>query len=661
MIGHVSCKKTENKPITYATFSDMPFYEKEDLGVTYNKRATTFKIWSPVAEKVKVIIYNKDIGGTAMEEDFLQQGADGVWFLVWEGDHEGKYYTYQLKVNGKWLDETPGIYAKAVGCNGHRGQIVDLKKTNPKGWSNDKGPVVKSPTDMIIYELHVRDMTIHPSSGSKFPGKYLGLAETGTITPDSSKTGIDHLKELGITHVHILPAFDYKSIDESKLDQPQFNWGYDPQNYNAPEGSYATDPHNGATRIKEFKEMVKAFHENGIGVIMDVVYNHTFDAGKSSFNQEVPKYYYRLNADSTYSDASACGNETASDLPMMRKYMVESIAYWAEEYHIDGFRFDLMGIHDVETMNDIAKKLKSINPSSFVYGEGWTASDSPLPIGERAIKANVPKLVNVAAFSDDMRDGVKGSWSGHKEKGFVSGKSGMDESVKFGIVASTQHEQIDYEKVNYSDTAWANEPTQTINYVSCHDNHTLYDKLKESNEKASEKQIKAMHKLANAIILTSQGVPFLHAGVEMLRTKYGVENSYNSPDSINQIHWDWKETNKDTFDYYKGLIEVRKAHPAFRMPTTAMIQKYLEFIPTKDDLLINYSIDGNANNDKASRILVFYNGSTRSKRVKVPKGKWKVIVNHEAANPDGIKDIKGGTHTINASSALILTQEEESK
>ncbi|MDW7691892.1 type I pullulanase [Flammeovirgaceae bacterium SG7u.111] len=656
-LAAMACDVAQEKPTEYSSPMEMPTYNGKDLGVHYTPKATTFKVWSPVAEAARVIFYDKDLKSTAVSESKMKHGENGVWVLVEEGDLEGKYYTFQLKVNGEWLKETPGIYAKAVGCNGMRGQVIDFEKTNPEGWETDKKPELKSSQDIVIYELHVRDMTIHPSSGSSYPGKFLGLAETGTRSPEGEKTGIDHLKELGVTHVHLLPSFDYRSVDESRLDEPQFNWGYDPQNYNVPEGSYSTNPHDGTTRVKEFKQMVKALHDNGIRVIMDVVYNHTFDTENSNFNNEVPKYYYRLREDGSYSDASACGNETASELPMMRKYMIESVLHWVNEYHVDGFRFDLMGIHDVETMNQIAAAVKKVDPTIFVYGEGWTASDSPLPIDQRGVKANVPKLVGVAAFSDEIRDGIKGSWSGHKEKGFASGKEGLAESIKFGVVAATKHDQIDYQKVNYTDVPWANEPSQTINYVSCHDNHTLLDKLKEANEEASMEELIAMHKLSNAIVLTTQGVSFLHAGVDMLRTKSGVENSYNSPDSINQILWNWKAENREVFDYYQGLIAVRKAHPAFRMPTTEMIQQHLRFIETGDELLVNYAIEGNANGDSAAKIVVFYNGSAEDKQIEIPEGKWKVLINGQSASSEGVGELNGGKNRMKKRSVLVLARD----
>lgn len=651
-----ACDSKPEKKV-YKSFLEMPTYKGYDLGLTYTPEASTFKIWSPRAEEIHLNIYEKGDSSESIEKIPLKESENGTWSTTIKGDYNGKYYTFQVKENGAWLEETAGIYAKAVGVNGNRAMVVDLKSTDPEGWENDKRPALASINDIILYEVHVRDYTISPNSGSNNPGKFIGLVENGTKSPKGVSTGIDHIRELGVTHVHLLPSFDYHTIDESNLDKPQFNWGYDPQNYNVPEGSYSTDPFNGEVRIKEFKQMVKGFHDNGIRVIMDVVYNHTFGLNEAPFNQEIEGYYYRQWEKGKYSDASACGNETASDHPMMRKYMVESLVYWAKEYHIDGFRFDLMGIHDIETMNQITKALKEIDPTIFVYGEGWTAGDSPLPVEKRALKAHTTEMEDVAAFSDDIRDAIKGHYAEETGKGFVSGKEGTAESVKFGVIASTQHPQINYAQVDYSDKPWASKPSQTINYVSCHDNHTLYDKLVASCEGESTAEIKKLHKLANAIVLTSQGIPFLHAGVEMMRTKKGEHNSYNLPDEINQIDWDWKIKNKDILAYYQGLIAVRKAHPAFRMPTAEMIQKHLQFMEFKNPLTIGYIIKDNANNDSAKRILVVYNGNKGAHNMNVPKGKWKILVDEKKADPKGIGTSKGGNLSVAGRSALVMIEE----
>ncbi|MBQ4819512.1 type I pullulanase [Aquimarina sp. MMG016] len=641
------------KKIVYNTYDEYPTAIEKDLWLDYSKEATIFKMWSPTAENVQLHLYKQGNGGTPIETLKMSPSENGVWVIKVEGDKQGIYYTYQTMIDGKWLEETPGIYAKAVGVNGKRAMVLDFETTNPKAWEQDKGPKLTYPNEAIIYELHIRDMTIHPESGSSMPGKYLGLVEQGTKVLDSISTGIDHIKELGITHVHLLPTYDHYSIDETKLDEPQFNWGYDPQNYNVPEGSFSSDPYKAEVRIKEFKQMVKTFHDHGIGVILDVVYNHTGRTENSNFNLEAPGYYYRQWEDGKPSDASACGNETASDRAMMRKYIVESVAYWAKEYHLDGFRFDLMGIHDITTMNEVTKKVKEVNPNIFVYGEGWTAGDSPLPIERRALKKNTLKMPQTSAFSDDIRDGIKGSVFDEKSTGFVSGAENTSASVKMGVVGSIEHPQVDYKAVNYSDTYWANEPWQSVSYVSCHDNHTLYDKLKISRKDATEEQIIAMDKLANAIVMTSQGIAFMHAGAEMLRTKDGEHNSYNLPDSINQIYWKRKTTHASVVAYYKNLISLRKAHPAFRMTNANDVRANLKFQETEKGL-ISYQISNNANGDIWKEIQVVYNNNPEATVYK-PDGIWQLAVLGDNFDQEGTKTITDAV-TIPPISMMVLFQ-----
>ena len=625
----------------------------ENLWPVYTPAVTTFKLWSPVAEEVVLRLYDKGDGGTAKEKLPMQKGLQGLWTLQVKKDLKGVYYTFQVKTAGKWLAETPGIYAIAVGVNGQRAMVVDMNATNPKGWKKDKGPAVKTPNEIVLWEAHVRDITSHPNSGSKHAGKFLGLVESGTKTKDGKATGIDHIKELGATHVHLLPAFDYRSVDESKLNKPQFNWGYDPQNYNVPEGSYASDPYRAEVRIKEFKQMVKGFHDKGLGVVLDVVYNHTGHTEGSNFNLEVPGYYYRQTPEGKYSDASACGNETASERAMMRKYIIESCKFWAKEYHLDGFRFDLMAIHDLETMNQLTAELKKINPNIIIYGEGWTAGKSPLSDAQKALKANTHKLTHTAAFSDDLRDAIKGSVFDDKSTGFVSGAKATEESIKFGVVGSIPHKQVNAKQVNYSKDFWAREPWQAISYVSCHDNMTLFDKLKVSNPKASLEDLKKMNLLSDAIVLTSQGTPFLHAGAEMLRTKNGEHNSYNKPDAVNQIDWSWKTTHQDVFRYYQQLIALRKAHPAFWMPTAQMVNQHLEFLPTEPGL-VGYQLKDHAHDDTWKNILVYYNGRTTPARVPL-QGNWTVAAEGATIKEKGLRGVSG-TVEVPAVSMMILFQ-----
>ncbi len=651
-----ACQFKNNEPMS---LDDYPVYEGHDLGLQYSPKKSSFKIWSPPADEVTLRLYAQGEGGEAFEEYEMNPDFQGTWSYTVEKDLKWAYYTFQVKIGETLLNEVPDPYARAVGVNGRRAQIIDFEETNPNGWMQDRRPPLKNFTDIIIYELHFRDLSTHSNSGIRHKGKFLGLTETGTKSPQGEATGLDHIKDFGVTHVHILPSYDFLSIDETKLEEGKFNWGYDPQNYNVPEGSYATDPANGAVRVREFKQMVKALHDKGIRVVLDVVYNHTGATETSLFNQLVPGYYYRQDALGGFSNASACGNETASDRPMFRKFMIESVKYWAEEYHIDGFRFDLMGIHDIETMNQISAALRQIDPTIFVYGEGWTAGDSPLPYEERALKRFTHRMNGVAAFSDNMRDGVKGHVFTHDAKGFASGHPDLKETVKFGIVASTQHPQIDYKKVQWLDVPepWAREPSQTINYVSCHDNHTLWDRLTLSVPEATEAEKIQMHKLAGAIVLTSQGVSFLHAGVEMLRTKNGVENSFESPDEINQIDWSRKAKYKDVYNYYKGLIQLRKNHPAFRMTTNDLLQKHLRFLDTESEHLIAYTLSDHANGDAWREILVALNGNTKPEQAAIPAGEWTIALDGKEVKESGLGLLGKGRLTVPANSAMVLYRE----
>lgn len=646
-----------------AQFIDWPTYDGSDLELTVDNHGTHFRMWSPKAEAVELRLYSNGATGTPCETIAMtRDGKTGTWVATKAERLYGKFYTFRVKSGGKWLDETPGVWAKAVGVNGKRAAIIDMAKTDPEGWSQDKGPKVANFSDVIIYEMHHRDISMHPSSGIANKGKFLALTEPGTTTPEGYKTGIDHLRELGITHVHILPSYDYNSVDEANLQMNTYNWGYDPQNYNAPEGGYSTNPSDPASRIAEMKRMVKALHDAGIGVIMDVVYNHTAEQDGSNFELTAPGYYHRHWDDGKYSDASGCNNETASDLQQMRNYIINSVKYWATEYHIDGFRFDLMAIHDTETMTQVAAELKKINPSLFVYGEGWTAGDSPLQPERRALKENVSKMKDIAVFSDDLRDAVKGHYTNAADRGFATGKPGLEETVKIGIVAATSHPQVDYSKGNNSKFAYADSPEMVVNYVSCHDDLCLTDKLRISMAGESEQSMLAAAKLAQTIVFTSQGTPFMFAGEEVFRDKKGVHNSYNSPDSINAIDWSNKAKYHDQFEYYKGLTALRKAHPAFRMTTAAEIAKNLKFDKidsAKTPNLISYSLLNNANGDSWKEIKVVFNGSSQSQSVNIKKGDWKIVVAEGKISPTGdLGATKGGKMTLSPYSALILAREK---
>lgn len=642
-------------------YLELPAYQGTDLGVVVDNAGTRFALWSPQAQAARVILYPTDRNTAALDTMDMKLTDNGVWRASTGRSLIGRYYTFQIKHNGNWLAETPGVWAKAVGTNGQRAAIIDWNKTNPDGWDMDRGPELKSITDAVIYEMHHRDYSMHPSSGIVNKGKFLALTEPDTHTAAGSKTGIEHLKDLGVTHVHILPSYDYNSVDEVNLASNGYNWGYDPYNYNAPEGSYSTNPADPYARIREMKQMVKALHDAGIGVVMDVVYNHTANNDDSNFSLTAPGYYYRHREDGSYSDASGCGNETASERQQMRNYMINSVVNWAKEYHIDGFRFDLMAIHDTETMNQIAAALKKVNPDIFVYGEGWTAGDSPLPAQDRALKENVSAMPDVAVFSDDIRDAVKGHYSNAADRGFATGKPGNEETVKIGIVGATAHPQVDYSKGNNSKFAYATNPTQVINYVSCHDDLTLTDKLAKSMPGSTESQRQRAARLAQTIVFTSQGTPFMFAGEEVFRDKKGVHNSYKSPDSINAIDWTLLEKNAGQNEYYRQLIRLRRMHPAFRMAKAEDVARHLVFDKVKQPNLISYSLRDNANGDSAGEIKLVFNGATTPQQVRIPKGQWTVIARDGQLNADGLRDadgqpmtLRGGNVTVEPTSALIL-------
>ena len=639
-----------------------PVYKGSDLGAIYSKNITNFRVWSPTAVSVTIRIYSDGAGGLAIHSASMNKDVEGSWVYSLKGDWKNKYYTYQVKTNTGILQETADIYAKAVGVNGVRGMIINLQETNPANWSDDKKPPLKSFNDIILWEIHIRDFSQDQSSGITNKGKYLAFTEKGTRNTIGDRTGLDHIIDLGVTHVHLLPCFDFRSIDETKPNDNKFNWGYDPQNYNVPEGSYSSDPYHGEVRIKEFKEMIQSLHANGIRVIMDVVYNHT-SGTSDGFDQLVPGYYYRHNKLGMFANASACGNETASEQPMMRKFMIESVNYWAQEYHIDGFRFDLMAIHDIETMNQIRNNLDKIDKSIYIYGEGWMAGESPLANEKRASKLNAYKLDRIAVFSDEIRDAIRGPQSQDKVPGFMGGKTGSEESLKFGIIGGIYHPQINYKRINYTDKSYVTDPAQTIVYVSCHDDPCLWDKIQMTRPELPEKEKLKIQKLANAIVLTSQGVPLLHAGEEMVRTKKMISNSYNSPDSINNLDWDRKTKYFDVFTYYQQLISLRKNHPAFKMPSAEMINQHLKFLNTPRPTIIGYEISNNANGDIWKNILVFFNGGEIDGTVAIPEGIWKIVANGNEINDKGLKmpgyeKPQHGITVIPARSMLVLVDEE---
>jgi len=636
-------------------FSHYPYYGGDDLGVSYSKEQTNIRIWAPTAIQVELRIYRQSLGGSAIRIDQFEKADNGTWIFRLHGDLNGYYYTIRVN-DGSWLNETPGVEARAVGTNGHRGLIFDPEATNPEGWNNDRRVKCEHATDAIIYELHVRDFSIAPSSGMNNKGKYLAFTETGTLSPEGLKTGIDHLKELGITHVHLLPVADFLTVDESTPDQ-SYNWGYDPLNFNAPEGSYSTNPKTTA-RILELKMLVQSLHQAGIGVILDVVFNHTAFTRRSYFNQTVPGYYYRQKPNGTFSNASGCGNEIATERNMVRKFIIESLNYWATEYHLDGFRFDLMGIYDLDTMNQIRANIDLVSPNILLYGEGWTADKSPMNETWRAVKTNVSRLFRIAVFNDDFRDGIKGNNFGTHSRGFISGQTVQEENIKFGIAGACFHPQIEYGYVEHSKSPWASEPWQCINYASCHDNHTLFDKLSLSCPEASEEEISRMVMMAGALVLTSQGIPFLHAGVEMARTKLGDHNSYKSPDPVNQIDWTRKSTNIGIFKYYQALINLRKKHPAFHMNWAGLIRKHLVFSSDYQPGVASYLLVNHANSDEWKTILLVFNGNRHEITFKLqPHIHWRIVARDTTINTESTDFVSGNEIQVSGISMLMLVED----
>lgn len=612
--------------------------------VEYSPKATTFQLTtSPDVKKVNVVITDNDSDTAGQLVKSMKRVGAGKWKLTVKNDLKGKYYVFSV-YNQEQPDITPGVFAKAVGVNGKRGAIVDLKDTDPEGWADDVRPALKNPCDLVIYEMHHRDFSMDLSSGIKNKGKFLALTEPAAI---------DHLRRLGVNAIHILPSFDFASIDESKPDVAQYNWGYDPLNYNVPEGSYSTNAADPKVRIREFKQMVQALHKAGIRVILDVVYNHTFDINGSNFQKTYPDYYFRKTAEGKYSDGSGCGNETASDKQLMRDFMKESVEYWVKEYHIDGFRFDLMGVHDIETMNEIHDVVSKIDPSIYIYGEGWSAGSCAYPQEKLAMKANARELNGIGAFSDEMRDALRGPFSDDTKGGFLAGVPGQEESIKFGIAGAISHPQIDMTKVNYSKTAWTNEPSQMVAYVSCHDDMCLTDRLRASIPYIGDDELIRLDLLAQTAVFTSQGVPFILAGEEMLRDKKGVHNSFRSPDSINRLDWNNLKRYPQVFDYYSGLISLRKQHPAFRMGSADEVRKHLVFLDAPAGV-VAYQLKDNAGGDSWKNIIVILNSQKTPQTVNVPEGSYTMVVANGKVNAGGIGLVSGKTVTVAPQSALIV-------
>lgn len=649
----MSVQKEMNEPIYYGDpattrgisvfaqeFDQLFSYDGDDLGLTYSSACSSFCLWAPTAQEAELVIYDS-WQGAAESKYAMIRDIRGTWRATVDGDLDGKFYTYQVRLGEQW-NEAADPYARAVGVNGDRGAILDLRKTDPERWTEDK-PSFEDPVDAIIYELHLRDLSIHPASGMAHKGQYLALAEEGTRGPEGILTGLDHIADLGVTHVQLLPIYDYstESVDETKLDEPHFNWGYDPKNYNAPEGSYATDPYVPGLRIQELKTMIQALHDRGLRVIMDVVYNHVYDGYRVNFTKLVPGYYLRYKQDGSLSNGSGCGNDVATERLMMSRFIVESVVYWAKEYHIDGFRFDLMGLMDVDTMRETRRRLDGIDPSIMTIGEGWMMG-TELPMERLAHQKNASLMPGIGHFNDDFRDAIKGNIFLYDQPGFISGMMGLEPAIKAGIAGG----------ITFSPEIkqFAVEPQQNVNYVECHDNHTLWDKIVLSTEGETVIQRRSMHRLASAIVFMSQGIPFIHAGQEFMRTKDGVENSYRSSVEINRMDWELCAAHQEDVAYMKQLIALRKAHPAFRMRTAADIRNHLVFEKAPASA-VAYTLRAHAGGDAAKHIYVLFNANAEQTTVVLPQlGAWKIIF-----GADLMQDLTGNKLTVNGIGTVVLT------
>ena len=656
-------------PNIYSTeeFESAYTYEGDDLGAAWTKDATTFRLWAPTASAVSVNLYASGTEGTDDLVNAVEMTADvnGTWVATVEGDLNGTYYTYSVTRKGETV-EACDPYARTTGVNGNRAMVVDLDSTDPAGWENDTYVTVDNYTDAVIWELHVRDFSIDENSGMQNKGKYLAFTESGTTVPGTDiATGVDYMKQLGVNYVHLLPVYDINSVDET---EGGYNWGYDPKNYNVPEGSYATDAYNGEVRVTEFKQMVQALHEAGIGVVMDVVYNHVADAGNFCVNKIVPGYFSRIHDDGSYQSNSGCGNDTASERSMVRKYIVDSVVYWAEEYHIDGFRWDLVGLIDIDTINQVMEEVHAINPNIIFYGEGWEMCDWTTKEGyvnRMTIQPNDTKVNSegnvFAFFNDTIRNVIHGGVFTATDKGFTSGN--MNGSTKMVVSAGYTANSIWGSNGGSVDT-----PLQTINYASCHDNYTLFDNLTidvmdatgSTAEEAAE-QAAAMNNLGAAYYITAQGVPFIHAGEEMLRSKPDAQqevgfnhNSYNAGDEINSFKWGnlSDELVASTVDYYTGLIAFRKAHPALRLTTKADISAAMTELET-DNLNVVAFVNNGAGMEDA--IVSIFNADSVSNTVTLPEGKWSVCVNKTTAGTESLAVVEG-TVEVEPTSAMILVQ-----
>ncbi len=640
-----SAKTTPGQIMNSDSFNSRYTYTGDDLGNTYTPQQTQFRVWAPTATAVNLVTYPNASSSAGVVVTPMVQSVNGTWLLAIKGDLNGTIYNYRVTVGGVER-EAVDPYVRATTINGIRGVIVDLSKTNPKTWTNTKPSFSGKSTDAVIYELHVRDLSMDASSNIPLAhrGKYLALTDVKTSSSSGIPTGVNAIKDLGVTHVELLPVFDFASVDEAS---PSFNWGYDPQNYNVPEGSYSTNPSNPQTRITELKSAVQGLHDDNLRVMMDVVYNHVFNASDFSEEKIVPGYLFRTNSDGTPTNGSGVGNDVASERPMVRKFIVDSVKYWASQYHFDGFRFDLMGLLDITTMQEIRKTLDAIDPTILIIGEGWDMGT--LPDASRANQKNIGSLAGIAAFNDELRDGIKGSVFDSADTGYATGKVSQIGHVKVGIVGN-----IDYSN-SVSGNWTTNDPAQSVNYVESHDNLTLFDKLTASVKAVTPAKLEALDRLSASIALLAQGVPFMQAGQEFLRSKNGDSNSYKSSDLVNSLKWNLRATNKSTVNYYKGLIALRKAHPVFRISSASLVRKDLAFLKEPNNV-IAYSLNGNGLKDSWHSVVVAHNPNATSVLISLPaKGDWKVVVQGASAGTKALTTLKGVQSVkIQGQSTLVL-------
>ena len=637
----VGCKKDNH----FQYFDEYPVYEGSDLELNYSPHLSRFKVWVPTADEVKLLLYDNGSEGGAYKTLDMKSDENGTWKLDVEENLKGKFYTFQIKIGEKWLDETPGANVKATGVNGKRGAIIDFRETNPEGWESDVRPELRNFTDIIEYEVHVRDFSISVSSGMKNKGKFLAFTEHGTKNQTGQSTGIDHLKELGITHVHLLPCFDFDSIDESNTRNFRNNWGFSAVNFTVPEGSYATNPKDPKSRIREFKKLIQSLHKSGIRVILDVAYNHTSNASTSNLNHLVPGYYYRHLPDSTLSNGTGYGNETASERPMMRKLIIESMVFWASEYHVDGFNFQQMGAHDIETLNAVREALDKVDPTISLSGDGLLAGNSVLPQDKRAVLANAEQLDFIAVYNQDLYRAIIDSINidtlhNVRFKSFIYGRDSLTENIKFGLLGATLHPQVDVALVK-GRTIFVNNPIQVINYASSHTQLTLSDLIDLTRPIGSTaEEITRYQKLIQSIVFTSQGIVSIHGGDEINRTKMGMAGGCHANDSTSQINWNNKATNIQQFQYYQELISLRRKHGAFRIPNQEMTQQYLTFLDTPSPNVVGFVLMDHVNGEQWKDVMVIYNANRYPVKVNIPAGQWNVVCHDAKINQSGLFQIQ---------------------